>query len=723
MTNLINISDFTYGDGLNIGNDDQNFTYLYGLADFWQYVFQDTSLNNLILEASTLEASDIYNNFLQLCSGISLTNLATSASSQIRLEILSDTPQIGSYVGSGTISSVYSSSKWNPNITLSSVNVISQGSGFYIFSVPPNSLFAVGDILGISGVNDGSTYDVGNNIDISGIDSGGPNTNTMGAGWNSATFNVTAVSSDGSIITVYTSASLGSYSNGGYISSIIIPPNTYFLPEKVLSARFVANRPFLPTITLEEGVDYYINPTTSRITFAAPLASYGFPVRTAIGYEYSIWCVDARWDEQLLYSAYTQLIGRSLPNVGGTPYGDFLYGLYYMYTQGPSLEVLEKGLNLTLGIPLARETETVLDVREYQGSNNWVITTTDNSYVLTGGVFPCIVEGQTLKAGDLMGKYIELFDYQTNTYPMGVASAIKYGLTVVPTISGNTATFNWVNTPNYFQKGDILAFLNVPTSYGLNSSFDGNSYSNTFIVTAITSVSFDVTPYSPYNVPTTISPPTDPLLTDWQFGTIVIISGGHFKWWNEYSTGIPPNLLPFPPTTTPQGGSIYVANTRINSAPVGYSTAAVTSVGKVSTTVTVTMSTAIPTTFIAGENIMITGWPAYNGPQVILSTTTNSFSFTSSTAIPVGSPIWTTGSIIVGTSPLGAINSGYAGSWANQGWSDFIMYNYLRHNTFLVKVNAADSSILTNGFEDLTKTLSSLRPSHSYPVYTYTPMD
>ena len=91
MTDSVNISDFSYSGGFNIGNDDENFVYLYGLADFWQYLFKDTSINNLLLETTSVQASDIYNNFLQLCSGISLQSLASAANSQLRLEIIPDT--------------------------------------------------------------------------------------------------------------------------------------------------------------------------------------------------------------------------------------------------------------------------------------------------------------------------------------------------------------------------------------------------------------------------------------------------------------------------------------------------------------------------------------------------------------------------------------------------------------------------------------------------------
>jgi len=102
----MNISDFSYSKGLNIGQDDNSLVYLYGLSDFWQLIFQDTSLNNLMLETTSIQASDIYNNFLQLCTGISLEALTSSASSQLRLEIISDTPTLPSNMPITSVSKV-----------------------------------------------------------------------------------------------------------------------------------------------------------------------------------------------------------------------------------------------------------------------------------------------------------------------------------------------------------------------------------------------------------------------------------------------------------------------------------------------------------------------------------------------------------------------------------------------------------------------------------------
>ena len=73
------------------------------------------------------------------------------------------------------------------------------------------------------------------------------------------------------------------------------------------------------------------------------------------------------------------------------------------------------------------------------------------------------------------------------------------------------------------------------------------------------------------------------------------------------------------------------------------STSTVSGVTWVGGIVTVTMSGSIP--FSAGENITITGWPAYTGPVQINTVTSTTFTFISMNPLPSGSPLWTGGTI------------------------------------------------------------------------------
>ena len=245
MTDLTNISDFSYTQGLNLGSNKESFTYLYGLSDFWQYIFQDTDTVNLMLEATSLQASDIYSNFLQLCAGISIADIANSANSQLRLEIISDAQNTGNTVN--IVSGVWSSG--STTLTLTDVTKFSTSGG---------------DTISVRGVGDILAYDVGNTIDVNPIDSVGPTTSLSGQLWN-GTFIVNSVNLVNKTISYQQPSNPGSYTLGGEVSITSIGQETYLLPETISSTRFIANRPFLPTVILEENIDYSIDAVNSRI--------------------------------------------------------------------------------------------------------------------------------------------------------------------------------------------------------------------------------------------------------------------------------------------------------------------------------------------------------------------------------------------------------------------------------------------------------------------------
>ena len=190
---------------------------------------------------------------------------------------------------------------------------------------------------------------------------------------------------------------------------------TYTLPENVLSCRFLSNRPVLPTLTLENEVHYRIDQVAGTIAFYKPVGTIGFPSKKMADgtTQYAIWMTDARVDENLLYDVYGKLIGMS-PDAAIGNYKDFLIGLYYMYTGGPDLATIRKGLDLVLGIPLARDTETVLDIRTYHNTNQFLVITNLNSYLIPYGLSPSIGIGDTLNVLDKLTTWIDVEDYLDN---------------------------------------------------------------------------------------------------------------------------------------------------------------------------------------------------------------------------------------------------------------------------------------------------------------------
>lgn len=279
--------------GLPIGNEDANLAYLYGLSDFFHVMFTDTSSVNLFLESSSVTASDVYSNFLQLATSISLETLAATIKSQITL--------------------------------------------------------------------------------------------------------VMAGSSD----------IFGQYSSCVYID------------QNITSGRYIANRPLAPTELLEYGVDFTIELSADGrryLQFARPITEYAFSSRGLQdgSTQYAFWVTDVEVDAGLVYSYYGKLLGVKKP-VASSPnkFADFVYGLFYVYTQGPTLGVLSSGLNLVLGVPLARQAESVVDIRSYLQTDQYIVITDSSQYLLPYGLAPSVDVGDTLAVGQELAKWVEVEDYES----------------------------------------------------------------------------------------------------------------------------------------------------------------------------------------------------------------------------------------------------------------------------------------------------------------------
>lgn len=281
----------TFGqDGVDVNNPSRSMTYLYGLSDFFHFIFQDTDIPNLMLEANALTSSEIYSKFLQLTSTLSIQSIQNTLGVSIKLIFLTEADRVGT-------------------------------------------------------------------LPIYNIDS------------------------------------------------------------TIVSSRFLTNRPFLPTETLESDVDFVINQTTSGTTiqFAETLDTYQFSQRILSSglTQYAIWMADAVIDDRLMSTYYGNLLGFE-PQNSTQQFTDFIYGLYYLFTSGPTMDVMEKGANLVLGVPLARGGETVVDIRNYLNTDQYLVITESNQYLLPTGIAAIVSIGDTLSTGQLIAKVVELKDYESD---------------------------------------------------------------------------------------------------------------------------------------------------------------------------------------------------------------------------------------------------------------------------------------------------------------------
>lgn len=175
----------------------------------------------------------------------------------------------------------------------------------------------------------------------------------------------------------------------------------------------ISNRPILPTQTLSNNVHYEIIDGTIR--FHRPLSELKFPVRyTATGtQEYALWGVDVEINEKWIDNSFGRLVGFTEEDAIFN-YKSFLEGVYYLYSNGPNISYIERGVNLAMGMPYARDTEQVLDIRQDAYTGNWIVFTETNAYELPFGYRPEMSVGDTLVENQVLTTWVEIRDYVRN---------------------------------------------------------------------------------------------------------------------------------------------------------------------------------------------------------------------------------------------------------------------------------------------------------------------
>lgn len=193
-------------------------------------------------------------------------------------------------------------------------------------------------------------------------------------------------------------------------------PYAYQLSEDVLSARYLFNKPLFPTKTFEEGAHFRVSEGFLYLT--KPIEELGLPNRKVLvdGVEYnqySIWASDVEIDEETLWTYFGQFV-RVGPSTSTNLFKNYIQGLFFLYSNGPSLDLLARGLNLALGIPLARENETVLRIVQDPETGNWSIITANNSYTIPYQITPVVAEGEELVVGQEVSWVASIQDYVSN---------------------------------------------------------------------------------------------------------------------------------------------------------------------------------------------------------------------------------------------------------------------------------------------------------------------
>ena len=190
---------------------------------------------------------------------------------------------------------------------------------------------------------------------------------------------------------------------------------TYKLKEGILNARYLLDLPIVPKVSYENEVHFNLSVDGKQIEFFKPLSEMGFPSRKILKNnvevtQYSLWITDAEIDEQSLYNYFGKLV-RISPQTSTKVYKDYIQGLFFLYTNGPTLDLLVRGIHLALGIPVARDEEEVLLIRTDSLSGNYIVVTENNSYLLPYGITPSVEEGDILVPGVELSQVAVLTDY------------------------------------------------------------------------------------------------------------------------------------------------------------------------------------------------------------------------------------------------------------------------------------------------------------------------
>lgn len=187
------------------------------------------------------------------------------------------------------------------------------------------------------------------------------------------------------------------------------------IDPSIVSMNKVTNRPILPTQTLDSGVHFEVSDGTIR--FHKHISELRFPVRytTDGSWEYAVWMSDVEINEQWIDNTFGRIVGFTEDNAIFN-YKSFLEGVYYLYSNGPNIAYIERGINLAMGVPYARASESVLGVEQDQSTGNWIVFTQTNSYEIPYGYRPPIAVGDTLVEGDIITSWVEVRDYQRNGY-------------------------------------------------------------------------------------------------------------------------------------------------------------------------------------------------------------------------------------------------------------------------------------------------------------------
>jgi hypothetical protein len=196
------------------------------------------------------------------------------------------------------------------------------------------------------------------------------------------------------------------------ISLVVLPADSNTLPDNLVGARYIVDRPYLPSLILENGVDFTI--VGNELIFANGQTAADFPLASSVtpsGTQYSLWFVDAAYDEGWLQKYYGALLGQPSSSASSDTFKAFLDGVLFTQINGPNVAILNAGLQLALGLPLALYDETVLTT--YTEAGQYVVVTNKTAYSISAGLNLVVQPGTSYTVGEpIFYTAARVVDYQ-----------------------------------------------------------------------------------------------------------------------------------------------------------------------------------------------------------------------------------------------------------------------------------------------------------------------
>lgn len=201
--------------------------------------------------------------------------------------------------------------------------------------------------------------------------------------------------------------------------SSLITNFKYQLPERYVSIPFLYNKMFNPTLVLREGVDYTLEQnvavgaegqTTTAIVFTSdPFLNTSFPigepnqVKTVMFFAPKVYI-----DNDDLYKLFGNLVNIVQPS--SEQYRQLVKGAMSLYAHGPNLFLMNAGLSLAAGYPIARDNDRILGITN--DATNYIIRTVKGAEYLVPLVANLSVQtNSTLVPLQTLIKDIQVVDY------------------------------------------------------------------------------------------------------------------------------------------------------------------------------------------------------------------------------------------------------------------------------------------------------------------------